>query len=409
MNPTPHPDPAPLRILDITTFYTASSGGVRTYLDAKARFLAAGPHSHSLIVPGPENGESSLHGTRVHRLKGPPIPSTPGYRMLLSGPAIERVLLEERPDVIEVGSPFLVPLLVRWAARHLPGSAVLGFYHTDVVRTWAATYVGGPGSPARAFGVAAARRFARSVYSRFDATLAASRSVVGELAEMGIPRVRLIPFGVDLQLFHPARRTGALGRLAGVDPGVPIGLFAGRLCPEKGLDIVLDAHASIPVPERPHLVLLGEGQSGPGFEARARATERLTVLPFERDRSRLAGLMADADFYLASGPGETFGLAVAEGLASGLPLLAVSSGAVPDRVAGSSAAEEYGEGDVEGCARGMRRLMSRMGPALRSGARAHAERTLDWETTFENLLGVYREALLLRRSHRRGARTRPAA
>jgi hypothetical protein len=61
-------------------------------------------------------------------LRGPRIPFAPGYRFLLATEAISRILEVEKPDVIEVGSPFLVPKVLEWAqpSKRIP---TVGFYH----------------------------------------------------------------------------------------------------------------------------------------------------------------------------------------------------------------------------------------------------------------------------------------
>lgn len=379
-----------LRVLDITMFYAQASGGVRTYLEAKGRALARRGVSHALVVPDRRDSISLEGATRVYRLRSPLVPTTPGYRLLVSPQAVERILHEERPDVVELGSPFLVPFLVRWATRGRVRPAVVGFYHSDLVRTYAIPYLGRLGSRMEALGVAAARRYVRSVYGRCDATVAASTSVARELRELGVPAVHQIPLGVDLELFAPGRRTGALREREGIAPGRPLGIFAGRMCPEKRLDVVLDAHARLPPGERPHLVLVGMGQQQEAIASRAARNGDLTILPYQHDRLRLAELLADADFYLAAGPGETFGLAVAEAMAAGLGVLGVDSGAVPDRIAGSGAGELYRNGDVADCARAMAALAGQVGPGLRHRARAHAVASFGWERTFDLLLDLYR-------------------
>lgn len=378
-----------LRLLDITIFYADASGGVRTYLDAKADALARRGISHALVVPGPEDAISRQGETRVYRLRSPTIPTTPGYRLLTSAQAVERIIQEERPDVIEMGSPFLVPLLVRWATRGGSRPPVVGFYHSDLVRTYAIPCFRSLGRRGQALGLAAAHRYVRSVYGACDATVAASPAVVEELRALGVPRVHHIPLGVDLNLFRPERRSGSLRERIGIPPGRPVGIFVGRMCAEKRLDVVLEAHSRLPPAERPHLVLVGAGQLRDTLQAMASTHPRLTVLPWEHDREALAGLMADADFYLASGPGETFGLAVAEAMASGLGVLGVASGAVPDRLAGSTVGHLYRNGDVEECARMMAQVAGEAGPSMRLRARAHALQNFGWDRTFRLLLDLY--------------------
>jgi glycosyltransferase involved in cell wall biosynthesis len=70
-------------------------------------------------------------------------------------------------------------------------------------------------------------------------------------------------------------------------------------------------------------------------------------------------------------------------------VVGVDSGAVPDRVAGSGAAELYRRDDPASAAAALRRMMARLSPELSRQARAHAVRAYDWERTFDALLALY--------------------
>lgn len=383
----------PLRVLDVTDFYSDTvSGGVKTYLKAKASALAEAGVEHAAVVPGEADGLESIGPSRLHRVRGTAIPVSRGYRVMLSTRALREVLARERPDVVEVGSPFVVPHLV---ARALGGARVptVGFYHADIVRTFAEPYVPARlAAPVRVLARGAARVFVRRVYRRFDATVAASASVAHELRALGVPRVSCIGLGVDLEIFRPLPAASRVPAVAwGVEPGVPLGVYAGRFCAEKRLDVLLEGHARIPIQRRPHLLLVGGGPLLPEMERRAAADPRLTIVPYVSDRGELARILASADFYLAPGPGETFGLAIAEALACGLPVVVVDRGAGVDRLAGADVGERYRHGDPGSAAAALERLVARLGPALRREARGHAERSFDWSRTFRELVALYHE------------------
>jgi len=377
-----------LRVLDVTKFYAPTGGGVRTYLEAKISHFKTRQVHHVLVIPGPRSRRGRRGNTTVYRIPGVRIPFTPGYRLLLSAQALRGIIHSERPDVMEVGSPFLVPLVARWAAKGWSIPTV-GFYHADLVRTYVDPYVGRLHPLLQRRLRRSASEFVRTVYSQFDATVAASSSVAQELRELGIPNVRTVPLGVDLDLFRPEHRSTALRESLDTPPGVPIALFAGRLCPEKGLGVIVEAHGRMAPSRRPHLLFVGEGPSTPSLVGIARDRTDMTVLPFISDKRVLARVYASADLYLAAGPGETFGLSVAEAMASGTPVVAVSSGAAPDRVMGSGAGELYERNDPDSAAEAMGRMTSRLGAGIREAARAHAERTFGWDRTFETLLDLY--------------------
>ena len=172
--------------------------------------------------------------------------------------------------------------------------------------------------------------------------------------------------------------------------GAPVAIYVGRICPEKRLDVLLEGHALLPRDVQPRLVLVGDGSIRGQVVGRAQDGGRVAMVPYISDPDELVRLYNAADYYVAPGPGETFGLAIAEALACGLPVLCVERGAGPDRIAGSGVGELYRHGDPEDCARAMRAMKRHLGPAARTHARAHAERTLDWSLTFSRLLDLYR-------------------
>lgn len=377
-----------LSVVDVTSFFsTSASGGVRTYLTEKARALGRPGIRHTIVVPGETTRMDEWEGATLARIRSPVIPFAPAYRQLVDWRGLADVFDAVKPSVIEVGSPFADPFLVRLAlgGRRVP---VVGFYHADLVRTFAEPFVDHAVlSPLRVVLRMTARRGIRSIYNRFDATVCASSAVARELRSLGVKRVHEVPLGVDLDTFRPLK--GANGHPLLPQNGAPVALFVGRFCPEKRLDVLLDGHALLPRDERPDLFLVGDGNIRNSIAARARDGGRVTLLPYVSDRKELVRMYNAADYYVAPGPGETFGLSIGEALACGLPVLCVARGAGPDRIEGSGAGELYRHGDPADVARGMRAMRRRTGPETRARARAHAEQTMDWSVTFERLLAVY--------------------
>jgi glycosyltransferase involved in cell wall biosynthesis len=109
---------------------------------------------------------------------------------------------------------------------------------------------------------------------------------------------------------------------AAADAGAPYALVVSRLAPEKGVDVAIDACRMAGMP----LVVAGEGPEYAALRERVRDAD-VRFLGWVQG-PELARLRAGAAIALApSRSPETFGLAVAEAMAAGTPVLASRVGA----------------------------------------------------------------------------------
>jgi len=374
-------------VLDITEFFGDTTGGVRTYLLEKARYVQQRPSlRQTIVVPGAEDQILEASGVRCYRLHGPAIPFQKPYRFMLATRSTSRIVAHERPALIEVGSAWCAPWLVHLATRRHAVPAVW-FYHSNFPRILAPH----PRSAghARLAASALAWRYVRRLGGLVQATLAPCRAVARELESAGLRNVIHVPLGVDLALFHPDRRAARAEtrRRLGLPDG-PLALYVGRLAGEKEIDVALAGWREVERRTGAKLVLVGAGPSA-GALRRAPGADRAVWLPYERDRARLADLYAAADLYLAPGPAETFGLSAMEALASGLPILSVDQGGVAEAVERSGAGRLYAVGDPASVAAEAIALLqsdlARLGAAGRGYAAAHHA----WERVFDRLFEVY--------------------
>lgn len=123
---------------------------------------------------------------------------------------------------------------------------------------------------------------------------------------------------------------GAAEATAGARAAAPAGGYAlvvSRLSPEKGVDVAIDACALAGIP----LVVAGEGPELPAL--RERAGDGDVRFLGRVDDTELARLRAGASIALApSRSAESFGLAAAEAMAAGVPVVASRVGALPELV-----------------------------------------------------------------------------
>ena len=385
--PVARPD-ARLAVLDTTEWFAPTSGGIRTYLLQKSSYVAARPWlRQALVVPSADDGIQENEGSRWYECHGPRIPGNAPYRMLTSVAKMRRVLEHERPDVIEIGSPALVPWLVFRALgdRDVP---IVNFFHSHFPALARGSY-----RPTKGWRYAArdvAWWYARRLDRRVSATIAASRFVADDLTHAGIENVVHIPLGVDLEHFTPARRADAAATRAAwkLPADAPIFTFVGRFAHEKELGVLMDAWPAIARLTGAVLVMAGDGPDRVALQQRSRGAD-VHWLPFISDRSKLADLMAASTVYLATSPHETFGLSPLEAMACGTPILAADGGGVREHVMGSGAGSIFTPGDAANLAeRAVELLHSDLG-AHGARARAFAEREHSWNSVFDRVFALY--------------------
>jgi glycosyltransferase involved in cell wall biosynthesis len=157
----------------------------------------------------------------------------------------------------------------------------------------------------------------RRMVEQADAVVVPSRFALQRLRELGAP----LPWERTHVLAPPVR---ALDSQAEAEPlAGSYALVVSRLSPEKGVDVALEACARIGIP----LVVAGEGPERAELRARARGADVRFV--GRVDDEELKRLRRGASIALApSRSAETFGAAVAEAMAAGLPVAASDVGAL---------------------------------------------------------------------------------
>jgi alpha-1,6-mannosyltransferase len=382
---------AQLGVLDISEFFGDTTGGVRTYLLQKARYVQRHPALRQvLVVPGARDSIQEANGVRCYRLHGPSVPSQKPYRFMLATRSTSRIVAHERPDLIEVGSAWCAPWLVHLATRSIDLPAVW-YYHSNfprVIAPWPAS-AGPLRRGASEFAWSYVRRLARMV----RATLAPSAFVAGELERAGVERVTRVSLGVDLDRFHPRRRASAWETRQ--ELGLPDGrlaIFVGRLAAEKELDLLLEAWPEVERRTGLRLVIVGDGPARRRLQALP-GSARQRWLPFERDRERLADLLAAADLYVAPCSIETFGLSALEALACGTPILSADRGGVAETVSRSGAGALFASGDREALVSAADGLLRQNLQLLGQRGRSYAEVHHGWDRVLTQLFDVYRSIL----------------
>ncbi len=221
------------------------------------------------------------------------------------------------------------------------------------------------------------RRSALPIPDRLLCVAAALRADV--VARYGVEpeRARTVRNGIEVEAFAPdaARRARVRRRLAVPDAQAVL-LFSGRLTAVKGVAVLLGALRRIAAP--PRVWIAGDGPERARLEAQA-AGLPVTFLGWRDD---VADLLRAADGLVLPSFHEGLPLAVLEGMAAGLPVLATAVAGTPEAVVHGETGFLVPPGD-EAALAGAIEAWIKLGPAGRRKlgangcARAQAEFRLD--------------------------------
>lgn len=274
-----------MRIAIVTDAWAPQTNGVVTTLAATAREL--GRLGHSVRVLSPE------------RLTCLPCPSYPEIRLAIwPGPYLARHLKAFRPHAIHIATEGPLGIAARRYCRSR-GVPFTTSYHTRYPE-----YLAERWPIPRGASYAWLRRF----HGQAARTFVSSDSLRAELAGHGFGALHLWRRGVDASCFHPHHSPHSA--LRGLPR--PIMAYVGRLAVEKNLEAFLDL-------ELPGTALLiGDG---PQRQALAGRYPRAVFAGY-RFGEELAALIAGSDVFVFPSLTDTFGIAMIEALACGVPVAA---------------------------------------------------------------------------------------
>jgi len=403
----------PLRVAMLSYRSKPHCGGQGIYLRHVSRELAALGH-HVEVFSGQPYPELE---------PGPLLRALPSLDLYREPDPFRTPHLREYRDwidVLEVAAmwtaafpePLTFSLRALRALRQRPGdfdvvhdNQVLGYGMLGIARLGLplVTSIHHPISVDRRIELAAATGFARAskrrwygfvrmqarVARRVGPVLTGSESSRDDICrDFRVPpeNVHVIPLGVDTRLFHPRPGPRVAGRILAV---------ASADSPVKGIPTLLRAVGKLATERDVHLVVVGKPAAGG-------PTERLVGELALGDRVRfvagigdleLAELAASAEIAVVPSLYEGFSLPAAEHMASGTPLVASRTGALPE-VTGD-AAVLVTPGDAEELAAALRRLHDSATERERLGAAGwqRVQERFTWRAVARAVLAQYRRAM----------------
>lgn len=339
--------------------YSGLGGSGIVATELAARLVRRG-HQVILIATQKPFRFSETSGVRFFGVDLPNYPVFPGplYTLSLAG-AIKQVVREEELELIH--THYAVPHAVsaQLAASGVP--LVHTMHGTDVnllgldpafrsVTTWALLQAA-----------------ATTVVSRFLA--GAAKTVYGIHSQV-------IYNAVDIDRFFPRPEL----RARYVGPGEALLVHASNFRPIKRVPDIIRAFSNIVKNIPARLLLLGDGPEKPAAEREAAllgVTDRVRFLPATRHPEQL---ISAADLFLLHSQEESFGLAAAEALASGVPVVAAKVGGLCEVIKSGQTGLLVELGDVVAQGEAVLELLNdpRL-PQIRQAAMEDARRRFDPE------------------------------
>ncbi len=394
-----------VKIVEISEFYSESGGGVRTYTHQKLEASARLGHETVIVAPGAENREQSLPGGKIVWVKSPRLIVDPRYHIFVSSSAVDSLIAREAPDILVGASPWKGGWIAgQWRDpdQRLNPVKVL-FMHADPMAVYGYTLLGRfISQPAIDKMLSWFWRYLARLSACYDSTLVGGSRLARRFTNFGLVRVSAIPFGADLSTFSPKLRSENFRRsmldACRLPETATLVLTVGRHHPEKRLDTVI---AAIKTAQRTRpfgLYVVGDGLMRRRVERLAVRVPNVYVAGQINDRQRLASCMASADILLHGSGAETYGIVIAEALASGLPIVVPDQGGAAD-FAEQEYAEVYVTGDHAAAAHALLKIMGRNRGAAASAAENAARTRIGSDSNhFDQLHTFYAE--LLARRHR---------
>ena len=211
--------------------------------------------------------------------------------------------------------------------------------------------------------------------------------------DMGVPRdrMRLVPVGVDPDLFRPldhvARRPGRLITTASADVAI------------KGLGFLIEAMAKLRTERDVTLTIIGEPKTGRSMDLiHSRGLREHIEFVSGVSDERIVELYAEAELAVVPSLYEGFSLPAIEAMCSGTPVIATDGGALPE-VTGVDGETVLScpAGDADALAATIRRGLDDPELRARIGA-AGRQRVLErwtWKRCAELTVDQYREVLAM--------------
>ena len=305
--------------------YKPYVSGVTNYIDLNKRALENAGHEVYVFTFGDPDHKNEE--PRVILNPGLPLADTGFYLSLRYKTASKKLL--QTMDVVHVHHPFLSGRLALSYCQpaHIP---IIFTNHTRY------EIIAHARMPLMPEGVSQGllQAYMPDFCDEMDLVISPSYSMEKIMRQYGVEcHIEVVPNGIDLKNFHNAE---PLSRADfGFEEDNILLVYAGRIAPEKNLELLFQAFAGVThVFPDVHLLIVGGGQKDyqdevsqlPGDLDIQDRVRFVGMIPYEK----LPSYLAMCDVFVTPSVSETFGMSTVEAMGTGLPAIGIHSPGASD-------------------------------------------------------------------------------
>jgi glycosyltransferase involved in cell wall biosynthesis len=347
-----------MKILFVSDSYYPHVNGVYYFVSRIGPMLMQRGHDVAVLAPSGSihSFKKKIDGLNVYGLASMPFPTYPTIRIpvpLLLKRRVRKVIMIFKPDIIHIQDHFFICKAAVEVSRDLK-IPVIGTNHLMPENFTAFTswdYLN--------------KRLENFLWKGLSEVFNRVR-IVTTLSEAGVRLIRsrlnvdviAVSNGISLETFNPSGDTQAIKEKYGI-PDIPVLLYAGRLDPEKHIEEILKSVAAAIKNVDFRFVIVGKG-------TRKNELEQLTRQLGITDKVIFTGFVPDEELpyfyklsrcFIIASIAELLSLVTLQAMASGLPVIAVSAGALTELVKDRINGFLYREGDIPGISRHIQEIM----------------------------------------------------
>lgn len=380
-----------LTILDVNNFWSPSGGGVRRYHLQRMEYYQKKQSDYKLVFLMQDNCNRTEEISPTLTIEHVKALKVPGawweYRFIYSAKQIRPYIEKYKADIIEVGSPYILPAAVRRACNGLLRKPVLtGFWHADFPVTYIRRVLG------RIF-ESLAWAYARYQFKNYKGIQVSCKEVMERMSKRGMQNLHWLPLGIDSNLFNPNCKDNALVEelKAGERDRLTM-FFPHRFTKEKGLSLLLNAYPLIceKLSLEPALIFVGTGNRIRLVEEAEKKYKHVKYAGFIKNAEEMAKWSASCEMGFALSGYETFGFSILEGMSCGECLIAANTGAAAEHIRQSGGGLILPEMTPKALAEAVCEIAGNKARMQAMGAkgRIYAER-FSWDACFERQMEFY--------------------